>query len=93
MANKKNKKISASLLKKGFLKEQKHHTYYIFKYNGQKTYIYTYLSHGKKEISPNIRSKMAGQLKIKPEEFDNLIDCTMSEEDLIIKYKKSGELD
>jgi hypothetical protein len=93
MAKRKTAKIGSALQRKGFQKEETHHTYYYFIYNGKKTEIYTYLSHGKKDISPYLRSKMANQLKIKPEEFDKLIDCTMSEDDLIIQYNERGLLD
>ncbi|WP_157202283.1 hypothetical protein [Methanoplanus limicola] len=75
------------------MKENKHHVYYTFQYNGKKTHIYTYLSHSTKEVSPKLRSKMAGQLKIGIEELDRLIDCKMSEEDLTVRYLDAGELE
>jgi len=93
MATRKTAKIGSALQRKGFQKEETHHTYYYFYYNGKKTEIYTYLSHGKKDISSHLRSKMANQLRITPDDFDKLIDCTKSEDDLIIQYNERGLLD
>jgi len=93
MSKRKSQKISSALQKKGFLKENKHHIYYTFQYNGERTHLYTYLSHSKKEISVKLRSKMAGQLRISIDEFDRLIDCKMTEEDLTVHYLNEGELE
>lgn len=46
------KDIEKSLLAKGFekatSKQKSHHAYYYFKYQGKRTGVYTYLSHGAK---------------------------------------------
>ena len=89
----KTKTIAAALKKKGFSKKQSHHTYFIFLHNGKKTGIYTYLSHGKKEISKTLRSMMAEQLRLSPSDFDEVIDCTKSKEELVRFYEECGFLE
>lgn len=93
MTTKKTVRIEKALTKKGFFEEQSHHTYFYFFHNGKKTDIFTYLSHGKKEISKNLRSKMAAQLRLSPPEFDQLIDCTKSREELTQQYEDLGLLE
>ncbi len=93
MTTRKSGRIEKALTKKGFSKEQSHHTYFIFFHNGKKTGLYTYLSHGKKEISKTLRSKMADQLHLSPSDFDEVIDCTKSKEDLTRQYEERGLLE
>jgi len=93
MTTRKSVRIEKALTKKGFSKEQSHHTYFSFFHNGKKTAIYTYLSHGKKEISKTLRSKMADQLRLSPSDFDEVVDCTKSKEELTRYYEESGLLD
>ena len=60
------RKIELSLTKKGFIKEEAHHTYFYHEYNGKKTGIYTYTSHGSKsKVCGNpLLSMMKKQLKL-----------------------------
>ena len=88
MSKRKNDKIMNSLLKKGFEVSNTHHKYLCFYYEGKKTSISTHISHHKAEIGNKLRSLMAKQLKLSVEEFDNLIDCSMSKKELIEKYKE-----
>jgi len=50
----------------------------------------TWVSHGTKEISDKLMSIMAKQLKIEKSEFEDLVDCGISEQDLINIYLDRG---
>jgi len=60
----KTRDIKASLIKKGFIKEEGDHHYYYYIHNGKKTPIRTKLSHGKKEIGIGLIGLMATQTKL-----------------------------
>ena len=92
MATRKNERIMKALQKKGFQSSDTHHIYLCFYYEGRKTSISTHISHHKAEIGNKLRSIMARQLKISGKEFDNLIDCSMSQKDLTEKYLEEGIL-
>jgi len=77
----KTSKIAASLLKKGFVQKETHHSYYLLFVNGKKTSIRTRLSHGSSEYGPNLLSQVKKQLGLKTmEELDDFINCPMSGE-------------
>ena len=90
MVTRKNYKVRDALLKKGFEASETHHKYLNFYYEGRKTSISTYISHQKKEMGKNLRSKMARQLHITAAEFDELVDCSLSHQNLIDKYLEEG---
>ena len=77
----KTKQIKNALIKKGFTEEKtnRHRKYRYYK-NNKKTTIFTVISHGTKEIDASLISIMAKQLKIKTDQFINLIKCTLSKE-------------
>lgn len=80
----KAREIGHALQRKGFHKEEsKDHTKYYYYVNGKKTSIHTYMSRGgkKEELSPKLLKKMAIQLKLKYDEFEDLINCPLSKED------------
>ena len=66
LGTRKNYNIANSLLKKGFEEKQSSHTHLIFFIDGKKTSIYTFVSHGKKEISDDLMHKMARQASGSP---------------------------
>lgn len=82
LGTRKNYNIANSLLKKGFKEKNTSHTHLIFFIDGKKTSIFTFISHGKKEISDELMHKMAKQLKLSHEQFCELVDCTMNGETL-----------
>ena len=80
----KAREIDSSLRRKGFKKiETKHHTKYVLYVNDKKTSIHTYISHGVNELSPKLLKKMAKQLKLKYDQFVDLIDCPLTGENYV----------
>lgn len=78
------RKIELSLSKKGFIKDETHHTYFYYEYNGKKTGIYTYISHGSKSKTCGnpLLSMMKKQLKLDTiKQVIDLFECPMSEEE------------
>lgn len=80
----KTRKIDRALNKKGFTKDSsKDHHYFYLIVEGRKTSVYTRMSHGESEISKNLESLMARQLYLSKEQFKNLVDCPMTEQDFL----------
>jgi predicted RNA binding protein YcfA (HicA-like mRNA interferase family) len=90
LGTRKNYIIANSLLKKGFEEKHLSHTHLIFFIDGKKTSIFTFISHGKKEISDDLMHKMARQLKLSHKQFCELVDCSMNEEALREYYLDEG---
>lgn len=86
----KTKDIGAALIKKGFQVRQSKHTIYILYVNQKKTRIFTFISHGISEYGDIPLSKMKKQLYLSREEFENLIECPLSEEKLVEIYSNKG---
>ena len=86
MSSYKPKDIGSALSKKGFRPNQSHHVLYVFYYNGKKTNIRTFISHGTKEYGNTLISAMKKQLHLSREEFDLLIKCPLTGEMLIKLY-------
>jgi len=86
MSTYKTKDMGSALSKKGFKIHQSHHTFYVFYFNGKKTNIKTFISHGKKEYGDALISAMKKQLHLSREEFDDLISCPLKEEMLVRLY-------
>jgi predicted RNA binding protein YcfA (HicA-like mRNA interferase family) len=78
----KAKKVSASLLKKGFTREEKHHHYYEFWYDG-KLVAKTYSSHSNEDIDDYLLSAMRKQCNMNKDFFIEFIKCTKSREEYI----------
>ena len=81
------------MLKKGFICNNSHHRYLAFHVNGRKTDIITYISHEKRELSDALLSAMARQISLSKEEFLSLIDCTITEEDLLTLYRSNYRIE
>ena len=84
----KNKAIVRRLMKKGFDARMSKHIKLVFSYNGCDTGIRTWVSHGTKEISDQLLSRMAEQLNLSRQQFLDLIDCRLDEAGLIAVYKE-----
>jgi hypothetical protein len=86
--------IESSLTKKGFIREEtSHHTYFYHEYNGKRTGITTYTSHGNKikTYSNPLLSMMKRQLKLDNlNQVNDLFKCPISQEQYnqILKDKK-----
>jgi hypothetical protein len=90
LGTRKNYNIANALLKKGFEERQSSHQYLVLFVDGKKTSISTFVSHGKKEIGDGLMHKMAKQLSLPHEQFCELVDCTMSGQDLRDFYLENG---
>lgn len=90
MGKHKTKAIEASLSKKGFRVVNTHHKRCIYYADGEKTGITTFISHGKKEYGEVLLSKMRTQLKLSREQFDNLVNCPLTKEELYKFYSDNG---
>jgi len=87
MVTLKGRKAHHSFLKKGFKDERdRNHIFYYFYYNGKKTLLFTKMSHNPGDLEDWHISKMADQLKLKKNEFVELVNCTLKEDDLISTY-------
>lgn len=75
------KVVESALTRKGFEENNSDHKKYIYyTFTGQKTSIWTKISHGSghAEISPINIKNMANQCHLTTGEFHNLIDCPLS---------------
>lgn len=88
------REIEKALTSKGFQKEsgkkKEHHSFLYFIYNGRKTNVYTFLSHGAKsqDYGPELMSKIKRQLKFKEtNDAENFFDCPFSQANYIDMLK------
>lgn len=85
--------IESSLLTKGFVEEDNHHRYFHHEYQGRRTGIYTYTSHGSdpKSYGSPLLKMMKKQLKLDTiKQVVNLFKCPMTEEDYNQILKDKG---
>ena len=78
----KSRKIKSALMSKGFEKSEGSHEIYSMRVDG-KVAVSTRMSRGSshREISKNLLSKMAKQLKMSNQQFLEYIECTYIYED------------
>lgn len=75
--------IDSALQRKGFVKDEGDHSYYIYwNISGKKTIRKTKMSHGTshKEIGDPLLGQMARQLGLTKKDFLQLVDCTIDQE-------------
>lgn len=91
----KAKDVQQKLLKKGFslVTTPKDHYYYIVYHNGKKTSVNTKISHGCKEISDGLLSKMRRQMRLEKDDFERYMICTMSKEEYIDFLIKNNHIE
>lgn len=81
------KNICKNLPKKGFIKkEDKHHVYFHYHYNGMDTGIYTFVSHSTKhkDYANRLLTEIRKQLHLDTNQNAvDLINCPMDEEQFI----------
>lgn len=74
--------VERALQKKGFKQSESHHRFFVYySKGGQKTAVNTKTSHGHSEVSDDLLSKMARQLKLNRGEFLDLVDCPLSRDE------------
>ena len=92
MGSKMNHDIIKALRMKGFSQKISGHIKLTFRYNGKDTSIRIWVSHGKKEISDRPLGIMAEQIILSRQQFDDLVDCSIGEIELIALYEEKGIL-
>jgi len=92
----KSRKVASSLKRKGFVEEtwRKGHTFYHFHHMGKEYPIMTHMSRGGHgdEISDKLLGAMAEQLSLAKNEFEDLVNCPLSQSDYAELMKKRGRL-
>ena len=86
--SRKNQVIVRRLVKKGFEARMSKHIKLVFRHSGCDTGIRTWVSHGKKEISDQLLSRMAEQLNLSRQQFLDLVDCKLDGPGLIAVYEE-----
>lgn len=86
------KAVEKALLKKGFVKEDRDHKYFVFLYEGKKTKVKTKTSHNDQDIGSSLISQMAKQLRLDKREFCDLINCPLTKEKYIAILKNKKEI-
>lgn len=93
MRPRKTREIARALTGKGFRRSNTHHKYYFFyDENGRKTPVKTLASHGSKEVPKGILSAMSRQLHVSPGQFEQLLDCPLSEEEYRAHLQSGGHI-
>lgn len=84
--------LERGLLRKGFrVVESRHRQYRYYKLNGDRTSVQTLTSHGSdRDISDHRLGQMARQLDLTRRQFDQLIDCTLSQADYEAIMRRGG---
>jgi predicted RNA binding protein YcfA (HicA-like mRNA interferase family) len=74
--------VRRALVNKGFREDtSRDHRYYFLYVDGQRSPIYTKISHSETEIGSGLLSVMARQLRIEKGQFEHLVDCDLSGEE------------
>ena len=81
MSTRRTDEIGQALQSKGFVQDNTHHEMYWFWSGGKKTSVRTRISHSAREYGDNLLGKMATQVGLRRREFNDLLDCPLSEED------------
>ena len=78
------REVVKSLRSKGFKKEERaNHTQLRYWLGGRKTSVWTQVSRGSqyRDLGPQLERQMAGQCRLRAQEFRDLVECSMSEDD------------
>ena len=89
----KTKDLESALLSKGFRRDNRHHRYY-WLYDGEKkTSVKTFLSHGFGEYGDNLLAQIRKGLGLENKrQLLDLIQCPMSQQDLIDYLRATGRI-
>lgn len=90
MGTYKTDKLDKALTKKGFRKESTHHEMYWLFVGERRSEIRTRISHGKKEYGDPLLGQMAKQMKLRRSQFDDFVECPLSQEDYINLLQQQG---
>ena len=88
----KAREVRRGLRRKGFRKtDARHRKYQYFALDGQEGGVNTLMSHGSdREISDQLLGRMARQLHLTRRQFDDLIDCRLSQADYEAMLRRDG---
>ena len=75
-----SRKVVKSLLAKGFQESDNDHKYFTLYIDGNKTSVYTKVSHGASEIADPILTCMQKQMRLSKREFQSFVDCHLSKD-------------
>ncbi len=92
MTPRKTKDLKAALISKGFVQEERDHSYFFLHVEGRKSSIRTKISHGSKEYGDNLLSLVARQLCLSKIELNDLLDCPLRHEDYVMILKAKRKL-
>jgi hypothetical protein len=85
----KGKDIGNALSRKGFhANPDSHHVLYVYYLDNGKTAARTFVSHGNKEYSDILLSRMKNQLGLTKEQLHDLIKCPLTKDQLRDIYNK-----
>ena len=88
----KAKDVTASLLRKGFRRRNGGDKYYHLHVDGKKTPVFTFVSHGEKEIHDGLLRQMAIQTRLPRARFLDLVDCPLSAEEYLKSLRDGGHI-
>jgi predicted RNA binding protein YcfA (HicA-like mRNA interferase family) len=71
--------VIENLQRKGFRKRQGGDKYFHLYVDGKKTAVFTFISHGEREIHDGLLAQMAKQTRLVKKEFLDLVDCPMTD--------------
>ncbi len=79
-------------MRKGFrIKDSRHRTFEYYTLDGERSRIKTLMSHGSdREINDHLLGQMARQLHLTRRQFDDLIDCRLSQADYEAMQRRDG---
>lgn len=84
--------VIENLQRKGFRKRQGGDKYFHLYVHGKKTAVFTFVSHGEREIHDGLLGQMAKQTRLVKKEFLDLVDCDLSEADYLKLLRERGHL-
>ncbi len=88
--------IERALARKGFEREETHHTYFHHKHDGKYTGVYTYVSRGSKykTYGRPLLARMKRELELDSvNELIQLLNCPMTQQAYDDKLKSKGKLE
>ncbi len=88
-----NREVCGALERKGFRKSDRgHHNYYLY-VDGQKTAVFTFVSHGqRKSYGDSLLDFMARELHLTNKELRKLLECTITKPQYVQLLVQRGHL-
>ncbi len=86
------REVEASLTKKGFQARQGKDRFFHLMVNGLKTPVWTKISQGEKEIHDGLIAAMTRQLRLSKKDFNDLIDCPLTEAEYTKRLRQAGHI-